>query len=39
MKPTYGYLEITAEEKAVNEIEGLRFSGYVKLERPLASRY
>ncbi len=34
MKPTYGYLEITAEEKAVREIESLRFSGYVKLERP-----
>ena len=34
MKPTYGYLEITAEEKAVSEIESLRISGYVRLERP-----
>jgi hypothetical protein len=34
MKPTYGYLEITAEEKAVSEIESLRFSGYVRLEGP-----
>lgn len=34
MKPTHGYLEITSEEKAVVEIESLRFSGYVRLERP-----
>lgn len=34
MKPTYGYLEITAEQKAVTEIESLRFSGYVRLEGP-----
>ena len=34
MKPTYGYLEITAEEKAVSEIESLQFSGYVRLGGP-----
>lgn len=34
MNPTYGYLEITAEDKAVDEIESLHFSGYVKLDPP-----
>ena len=34
MMPTYGYLEITTEQKAVREIESLQFSGYVRLELP-----